>query len=209
LGLPLKLRPKENLIPYTRSNYAGRPIYQIGISFFKVALLISYLRLFKGTNHINYRRVVWVAIVAVVAGHLGCALTLILACTPVSPVQSSRNPRLHASEAHFEPVWSDADIVRPSGTQIVGPFNTRHVPGTWPLIYSLCHRDDRVRRSGGCHSHPRAAAAQGQSGQEDWSHCHFPTGSLHDALLGLPVSADRQDPVWRRQLDHAHPVGCD
>lgn len=83
LGLPLKLRPKENLIPYTRSNYAGRPIYQIGISFFKVALLISYLRLFKGTNHINYRRVVWVAIVAVVAGHLGCALTLILACSPV------------------------------------------------------------------------------------------------------------------------------
>ena len=83
-------RPKENLIPYTRSNYAGRPIYQLGISFFKVALLISYLRLFKGTTHSVYRRVVWIAMVAIVAGHLGCALTLILACNPVSPC-----PRLH------------------------------------------------------------------------------------------------------------------
>ncbi|KAL2127910.1 hypothetical protein VTI74DRAFT_9998 [Chaetomium olivicolor] len=83
LGLPLNLRPQENLIPYTRSNYAGRPIYQIGISFFKVALLISYLRLFKGTSHSIYRRVVWVAMAAIVAGHLGCALTLVLACSPV------------------------------------------------------------------------------------------------------------------------------
>jgi hypothetical protein len=83
LGLPLALRPKENLIPYTRTNYAGRPIYQIGISFFKVALLISYLRLFKGTSHVVYRRVVWISMAAIVAGHLGCALTLILACTPV------------------------------------------------------------------------------------------------------------------------------
>lgn len=83
LGLPLLLRPKANLIPYTRSNYAGRPIYQMGISFFKVALLISYLRLFKGTSHSVYRRVVWIAMVAIVAGHLGCSLTLILACNPV------------------------------------------------------------------------------------------------------------------------------
>ncbi len=91
LGLPLVARPKENLIPYTRSNYAGRPIYQLGISFFKVALLISYLRLFKGTTHSVYRRVVWIAMVAIVAGHLGCALTLILACNPVSAM--SETPR--------------------------------------------------------------------------------------------------------------------
>ncbi|KAL2256440.1 hypothetical protein VTK26DRAFT_1648 [Humicola hyalothermophila] len=89
LGLPLALRPKENLIPYTRTNYAGRPIYQMGISFFKVALLVSYLRLFKGTNHNRSRLVVWVAIVAIVAGHLGCSLTLILAC---NPVDKSWNP---------------------------------------------------------------------------------------------------------------------
>jgi hypothetical protein len=83
LGLPLKDRPVESLIPYTRTNYAGRPIYQMGISFFKVALLISYLRLFKGTSHVIYRRIVWITMILIVAGHLGCALTLILACQPM------------------------------------------------------------------------------------------------------------------------------
>ncbi|KAK4183983.1 hypothetical protein QBC35DRAFT_77093 [Podospora australis] len=84
LGLPLKLRPSANLVPFTRVNYAGRPIYQMGISFFKIALLISYLRLFKGTNHLWYRRVVWFAMLFVVLGHLGCSLALILACKPIS-----------------------------------------------------------------------------------------------------------------------------
>ncbi|KAK4650991.1 hypothetical protein QC762_700790 [Podospora pseudocomata] len=91
LGLPIALRPKENLLPYSRSNFAGRPIYQMGISFFKVALLISYLRLFKGTNHLWYRRVVWIAMFFVVAGHLGCSLTLIFAC---NPVHKSWDPRV-------------------------------------------------------------------------------------------------------------------
>lgn len=93
LGLPLALRPRANLIPYTRSNYAGRPIYQMGISFFKVALLISYLRLFKGTSHIVYRRVIWIAMVAIVAGHLGCSLTLIFACNPVGQGVSQTRSR--------------------------------------------------------------------------------------------------------------------
>lgn len=83
LGLPIALRPKPNLIPYTRWNFAGRPIYQMGISFFKVALLISYLRLFQGTSHRGYRAAVWITIVAVVLGHLGCSLSLVLACNPV------------------------------------------------------------------------------------------------------------------------------
>ncbi|KAK4167793.1 hypothetical protein QBC43DRAFT_137156 [Cladorrhinum sp. PSN259] len=91
LGLSIAKRPKANLLPYTRSNYAGRPIYQLGISFFKIALLISYLRLFKGTNHTWYRRIVWITIFLVFAGHLGCALTLIFAC---NPVQKSWNPTL-------------------------------------------------------------------------------------------------------------------
>jgi hypothetical protein len=62
----------------------------MGISFFKVALLISYLRLFKGTSHTVYRRVVWIAMAAIVAGHLGCSLTLILACSPVSRSPTTR-----------------------------------------------------------------------------------------------------------------------
>ncbi|KAK3381894.1 hypothetical protein B0H63DRAFT_561495 [Podospora didyma] len=83
LGLPLKDRPKANLIPYTRWNYGARPFYQLGISFFKIALLISYLRLFKGTNQVVYRRIVWITIVGVFLGHLGCTLCLVLACNPV------------------------------------------------------------------------------------------------------------------------------
>ena len=89
LGLIPKHRPYESRHPYARSNYAGRPIYQLGISFFKIALLISYLRLFKGTNHTWYRRIVWITIFFVFAGHLGCALTLMFACRPV---QKSWNP---------------------------------------------------------------------------------------------------------------------
>ena len=85
LGLPLALRPKENIIPYTRVNFAGRPIYQLGISFFKIALLISYLRLFKGTNQKIYRRVVIATIVLIFLGHLGCSFSLIFACNPVIP----------------------------------------------------------------------------------------------------------------------------
>ena len=84
LGLPLKDRPKENLGPYMRVNFAGRPIYQVGISFFKIALLISYLRLLQGTDNRIYRIVVFITIGFVFLNHLGSALTLIFACDPVS-----------------------------------------------------------------------------------------------------------------------------
>lgn len=94
LGLPVAARPKPNLIPYTRVNFAGRPIYQIGISFFKIALLISYLRLLKGTDQKIYRMVVWITIGVVFAAHLGCALSLIFAC---SPVDKSWNPLKHGT----------------------------------------------------------------------------------------------------------------
>ncbi|RDA85741.1 hypothetical protein CP532_5957 [Ophiocordyceps camponoti-leonardi (nom. inval.)] len=94
LGLPIKLRPKPNLIPYTRVNFAGRPIYQLGISFFKIALLISYLRLLKGTDQRTYRRLVWLTIFLVFFAHLGCSLSLILACTPVA---KSWNPLMDGS----------------------------------------------------------------------------------------------------------------
>ncbi|PHH69009.1 hypothetical protein CDD83_5862 [Cordyceps sp. RAO-2017] len=83
LGLPLKSRPQANTPIYARVNFAGRPIYQLGISFFKIALLISYLRLLKGTDQRNYRRAVWATIGLVFLAHLGCALSLIFACTPV------------------------------------------------------------------------------------------------------------------------------
>lgn len=83
LGLPLALRPKLNIVPYTQINFAGRPIYQIGISFFKVALLVSYLRLLQGTSYKFYRLVVLATIVVVFLAHLGCAFALVFACNPV------------------------------------------------------------------------------------------------------------------------------
>ncbi|OAA70535.1 integral membrane protein [Cordyceps fumosorosea ARSEF 2679] len=89
LGLLPAIRPKENLIPYTRVNYAGRPIYQVGISFFKIALLISYLRLLQGTDNRRYRMVVWGAIAFVFLNHLGSALALIFNC---NPIDKSWNP---------------------------------------------------------------------------------------------------------------------
>ncbi|KAK1998010.1 ATP synthase F0 [Colletotrichum falcatum] len=83
LGLPIKLRPKGDLIKYTRINFAGRPFYQLGISFFKIALLISYLRLLKGTDQRRYRQMVWLTIAVVFLSHLACTFSLIFACTPV------------------------------------------------------------------------------------------------------------------------------
>lgn len=64
-------------------NFAGRPVYQMGISFFKIALLISYLRLLKGTAQKTYRLIVWVTIILVFMSHVGCTLSLIFACDPV------------------------------------------------------------------------------------------------------------------------------
>ena len=84
LGLKPAIRPKANLDIYSRVNYAGRPIYQMGISCFKLALLISYLRLVQDTSFRLYRMVVWLAFAFVFLAHLGCTLSLIFACQPVS-----------------------------------------------------------------------------------------------------------------------------
>ncbi len=86
LGLPIKLRSKDfgDASTYKKVNFAGRPIYQFGVSLFKVALLISYLRLLQATSKRNYRILIWVAIVAVVLGHLGSAFALIFACKPIN-----------------------------------------------------------------------------------------------------------------------------
>ncbi|KAM0745516.1 hypothetical protein ACQRIT_000900 [Beauveria bassiana] len=85
LGLPLRLRSKDldDAATYKKVNFAGRPIYQFGVSLFKVALLISYLRLLQATSKRNYRVLIWAAIVAVLLGHLGSAFALIFACKPV------------------------------------------------------------------------------------------------------------------------------
>ncbi|KAH8688837.1 integral membrane protein [Talaromyces proteolyticus] len=84
LGLPLKDRPKPNLITYTKVNFAGRPFYQFGIGLFKLALCISYLRLLSGTTKKNYRILILTVAVISTLGHLAWTLILILNCNPVS-----------------------------------------------------------------------------------------------------------------------------
>ncbi|KAM3555183.1 hypothetical protein MY1884_005717 [Beauveria asiatica] len=83
LGLPLALRPPQNVVTYLEVNYAGRPIYQIGISFFKIALLIGYLRLLQGTSNKAYRGAIWCTIAFVSVSHVGSAMALLFACQPI------------------------------------------------------------------------------------------------------------------------------
>lgn len=71
------------MVTFVRLNYVGRPIYQLGVSFFKIALLISYLRLLKGTDRTTYRKVIKTTMALVFLAHLGCSLALIFACSPV------------------------------------------------------------------------------------------------------------------------------
>ncbi|KAM3477664.1 hypothetical protein MY8738_006315 [Beauveria namnaoensis] len=77
LGLPLALRPPQNIVTYLEVNYAGRPIYQISISFFKIALLIGYLRLLQGTSNKAYRGAIWCTIAFVSVSHVGSAMSFV------------------------------------------------------------------------------------------------------------------------------------
>lgn len=86
LGLPLKLRSTvpSDALAFKQANFAGRPIYQLGVSFFKISLLLSYLRLIQDTDQRTYEITVWFAITVIFIGHLGSSLALVFACKPVS-----------------------------------------------------------------------------------------------------------------------------
>lgn len=53
-----------------------------GITGFKVALCLSYLRILNKSNK-AYRKFVWVVLITCVLGHLGGTLVLIFQCKPV------------------------------------------------------------------------------------------------------------------------------
>lgn len=53
-----------------------------GITGFKVALCLSYLRILNKSNK-TYRKFVWVVLVTCVLSHLGGTLVLIFQCKPV------------------------------------------------------------------------------------------------------------------------------
>ncbi|KAJ2981130.1 hypothetical protein NQ176_g2210 [Zarea fungicola] len=104
-----------NLITYTRVNYAGRPVYQLGISFFKIALLISYLRLLRGTDRKAYRMAIWLTIVFVSCSHLSTALLLLFSCNPIdkswNPLKSGTCLPTGASFTAYAAVTITSDVL--------------------------------------------------------------------------------------------------
>ncbi|WPH00021.1 Hypothetical protein R9X50_00284400 [Acrodontium crateriforme] len=93
LGLPIASRPKMNIDPYSKLNFAGRPFYQLGISGFKASFCYALLRVTRTaqTKFLKiYRATVTAAIVLIVVGHIAGTFILIFQC---KPVQKSWYPR--------------------------------------------------------------------------------------------------------------------
>ncbi|KAI9753036.1 MAG: hypothetical protein M1815_000135 [Lichina confinis] len=83
LGLPIALRPKENTNDYREINFAGRPFYMVGITGFKVALCLAYLRIVPPNKKRTFRPLIWLVLVACVLCHLAGILILVFQCLPV------------------------------------------------------------------------------------------------------------------------------
>ncbi|KAF4625375.1 hypothetical protein G7Y89_g12788 [Cudoniella acicularis] len=82
LGLPLTLRPPENVKLWTTTNFAGRPFYMLGLMGFKVALCLGYLRILSRGKK-TYRQVIWGVMIACVVSHVVGTLFLVLVCLPL------------------------------------------------------------------------------------------------------------------------------
>lgn len=178
LGLPIALRPKASLITYTRTNFAGRPIYQIGISFFKIALLISYLRLLEGTAHKTYRKIVWTTIAIVLLAHIACTTSLVFACTPVSLVaEGNRLAQLLTS--------------RQKDFQIMESVDRGNLSSPWSLVHCLRHCHNYLGHR--CRLNPCACLGEAQhsNGEETRPNWHIRARSIHYGVFHHAVYADR------------------
>ncbi|KAF4168424.1 hypothetical protein CNMCM6936_002519 [Aspergillus lentulus] len=82
LGLNAKYFPKENVVPFSRVQYAGGPVYTLALLGFKVSLLASYLRI--GGFVKAYRIVIIAVIVACVCNQLAFTFVLCFACRPIA-----------------------------------------------------------------------------------------------------------------------------
>ncbi|KAI4238274.1 MAG: hypothetical protein LQ349_001221 [Xanthoria aureola] len=82
LGLPLSLRPKDNINQYSVINFAGRPIYMFGILGFKVALCWAYLRILKASPNPRYKILIYVVMAGAIIGHVAGTFVLIFQCSP-------------------------------------------------------------------------------------------------------------------------------
>ncbi|KAI6835271.1 hypothetical protein KC340_g5560 [Hortaea werneckii] len=79
-GLDEDQIPAENVVTYSKIQYAGGPLYATGILGFKLSLLLVYHRLagFKPT----YRRVLWAAMVLVTLNSVIFAFMFAFSCDP-------------------------------------------------------------------------------------------------------------------------------
>ncbi|KAG0155936.1 Integral membrane protein (Pth11), putative [Penicillium digitatum] len=81
-GLSAAYFPKENVIPFSRIQYTGGPIYCLAVLGFKVALLASYLRIAGIIK--RYRKIIIGAIVVCVVNQVIFALIISISCIPVA-----------------------------------------------------------------------------------------------------------------------------
>ncbi|KAF7113927.1 hypothetical protein CNMCM5793_006110 [Aspergillus hiratsukae] len=82
LGLNAEYFPEENVVPFSRVQYAGGPVYTLALLGFKVSLLASYLRI--GGFVRAYRIVIIAVIVACVGNQLAFTFVLCFACHPIA-----------------------------------------------------------------------------------------------------------------------------
>ncbi|KAG9995918.1 hypothetical protein KCU78_g17705, partial [Aureobasidium melanogenum] len=84
LGLPLELRPTEDLHKFTLLNYAGRPIYVAASMTFKIGVCLGALRMLERSNGKAIQQtVIRTAILIIILSHVAIALALMLYCRPV------------------------------------------------------------------------------------------------------------------------------
>ncbi|KAJ5633369.1 hypothetical protein N7490_009708 [Penicillium lividum] len=81
-GLTSAFFPEENVIPFSKIQYAGGPVYCLDLLGFKVALLASYLRI--GGVVALYRKTVICTIAICVVNQLIFTFIMSMSCTPIA-----------------------------------------------------------------------------------------------------------------------------
>ncbi|THZ03652.1 hypothetical protein D6C95_03653 [Aureobasidium pullulans] len=82
LGLNAADFPPQNAVPFSRTQFAGGPLYCLTVLGFKLSLLISYLRV-AGFNR-TYATIVWVVIVSVLISQIVFTILLSAGCRPIA-----------------------------------------------------------------------------------------------------------------------------
>ncbi|KGO68870.1 hypothetical protein PITC_078110 [Penicillium italicum] len=81
-GLSAAYLPKENIIPFSRIQYTGGPVYCLAVLGFKLALLASYLRI-AGIIR-QYRKIIIAAIIVCIVNQVIFAIIISVSCIPVA-----------------------------------------------------------------------------------------------------------------------------